>query len=267
MRRILPKRAEAGFTLLELMVAAGVFLLLSGAAFSLLALSQKSYQNESQVLNSFQEARLGLDQMIRDINISGYPPPTAFSTPPSPDRYASTPVAWPAAQGYPGAVCTVGTTCGSTPGDFDLIIETEVPGITGVQWIRYQLNPANPSPNTLYRAMVPKIAGDDPDTDTQNAIAPFVQNVMNNAPVTQIAQFQAIYPQMYNGGGSVRIFEYMCDAPGGTQPCTLVPGATPSNIRDVEITLIVMAPTPDAQTGQPKLVQLNGRGHRFNPNQ
>jgi hypothetical protein len=35
----------------------------------------------------------------------------------------------------------------------------------------------------------------------------------------------------------------------------------------VEITLIVMAPTQDAQTGQPRLIELHGRGHSLNPAQ
>jgi hypothetical protein len=42
---------------------------------------------------------------------------------------------------------------------------------------------------------------------------------------------------------------------------------SPNNIRDVAITLIVAAPLPDATTGRPRLVQLNGRGRRINPNQ
>jgi hypothetical protein len=42
---------------------------------------------------------------------------------------------------------------------------------------------------------------------------------------------------------------------------------SPSNVRDVEITLIVMSPEPDIQTKKWRLVELNGRGHRLNPNQ
>jgi prepilin-type N-terminal cleavage/methylation domain-containing protein len=260
------RRTQAGFTLIELMIAAGVFLVLSGAAFSLLTLSQRSYQNESQVLNSFQEARLGLDQMVRDINISGYPPATAYSVLPAADKYASTPFAWPSSAGYPGTACSLGS-CGKAPADFDLIIETQVPGIAKVQWIRYQLSASNANPTTLYRAMVDKVAGDDPDADTQAALVPFVQNVMNNVSSTQIGQFQTIYPQMYPGGNPVQIFSYMCpDGQGGTNTCSVVSGTAP-DISDIGITLIVMAPTPDAQTGQPRLVELDGRSHRFNPNQ
>jgi hypothetical protein len=37
------------------------------------------------------------------------------------------------------------------------------------------------------------------------------------------------------------------------------------NVTDIDITLIVMAPTKDAQTGQPRLIELHGRGHSLNP--
>jgi len=67
---------QRGFTLIEMLAALGIFLLVTGAAFTLLTSSQQRYQTESQVLNSFQEARLALDQMVRDINDAGFPPPS-----------------------------------------------------------------------------------------------------------------------------------------------------------------------------------------------
>src|ERR1700730_13182859 len=76
MNRVSGARRQLGFTLIELLVALGIFLLVTGAAFTLLGSSQQRYQTESQVLNSFQEARLGLDQIVRDVNDSGFPPPT-----------------------------------------------------------------------------------------------------------------------------------------------------------------------------------------------
>ena len=41
--------------------------------------------------------------------------------------------------------------------------------------------------------------------------------------------------------------------------------ASESRIRDVDILLIVMTRQPDLQTGKPKVVELQGRGHRWNP--
>jgi len=84
-------------------------------------------------------------------------------------------------------------------------------------------------------------------------LVPFVQNVVNSP--------------------AQPIFSYTCDTTSAPQspplPC---PNAatvdnSPANIRDVIVNLIVAAPLPDAKTGQPRLVQLTGRGRRINPSQ
>ncbi len=283
------KKPQRGFTLIEMLAALGIFLLITGAAFTLLTSSQQRYQTESQVLNSFQEARLGLDQMVRDINDAGFPS-RAFSNGQA-SSYAITPFAWSTGAGYsttpPPNPCLIGTAGGGTcftslgdtaPGDFDIIIETEPnpqdcpPNC--VQWIRYQLG--GPNGTTLMRGVADKFAGQDPDTQTSAVLVPFVQNVVNNSPNLQIGQIQlaAAYPAVFPGGGPVPLFQYICDTPSTPQnppqPCpspATGPDNSPANIRDVIITLIVAAPSPDATTGRPRLVQLEGRGRRINPNQ
>src|SRR6202158_2196958 len=111
---------QRGFTLIELLTALGIFLIVCGAAFTLLGSSQQRYRTESQVLTSFQEARLALDQIVRDVNDSGYPPPTYYDGVPADST--SSPFAW--YPGYPTSPpCSIGGTC-VTPADFDLIIET-----------------------------------------------------------------------------------------------------------------------------------------------
>ncbi len=282
---------QHGFTLVELLVALGIFLVITGAAFSLLGTSQKHYQTESQLLTSFQEARLGLDQIVRDVNDAGYPPPTFADGVPADS--ASSPFAWSTGAGYPpppgscqigtggGGTCTTATAGDAAPGDFDLIIETNpnpqdpscLPNCP-VQWIRYQLQNTTPLP-TLMRGVIAKTNG-DPDTSTAGQLVPFVQNIVNTQVVQNVtnplvAQYQAAYPGIFLGGAPVPIFSYACDnssPPPQTVPC-LGPGTdnSPANIRDVMITLIVAAPLPDATTGQPRLVMLNGRGRRINPNQ
>src|ERR1700686_5676678 len=99
MSRIRTKTRQRGFTLIELLTALGIFLLICGAAFTLLASSQQRYQTESQVLTSFQEARLALDQIVRDVNDSGYPPPTLTDGVPADS--ASSPFAWRLSAGSP----------------------------------------------------------------------------------------------------------------------------------------------------------------------
>ena len=280
MKRVIGKRRQLGFTLIELLVALGIFLIVTGAAFTLLGSSQQRYQTESQVLKSFQEARLGLDQMVRDINDSGFPPPTFTDGIPShANQYASSPFAWSSGAGYPGSPCQIGVagtgggtcttaTAGDTaPGDFDLIIETNPnrqDPLSQVQWMRYQL-----VGTTLMRGVVNKVPGDDPDADTTatGVLVPFVQNVVNNVCPPAIPQCQTAYPGIFSGG-PVPIFSYICDAGNVSLLCSsAVTYNSPANIRDVVITLIVAAPLPDAATGQPRLVQLLGRGRRINPNQ
>src|SRR6267378_2544243 len=272
MKSAASNRRQPGFTLIELLVALGIFLLITGAAFTLLGSSQKHYQTESQVLTSFQEARLGLDQMVRDVNDAGYPPPTFFSSS-FPMQSASFPFGWSPGYTVP-TPCQIGTGGGGTcftPGDFDIIIETNPnPQDSGsqVEWIRYQLQGT-----TLMRGVALKQSGHDPAVDTAAFFVPFVQNVVNNSPTLQIGQFQlsAAYPNVFPSGNPVPIFTYTCDTPTtALPPPTLCSAAladnSPANIRDVAITLIVASPLPDATTGQPLLVQLTARGHRLNPN-
>lgn len=275
MKRTSGESRQLGFTLIELLVALGIFLVVVGAAFTLLGSSQQRYRAESQVLNSFQEARLGLDQIVRDVNDAGFPPPAFFSVT-GPAQSASSPFAW--SPGYPTNPCQIATggvgTCTTStagdlaPGDFDIIIETnpnpQDPG-SQVQWIRYQL-----VGTTLMRGVAPKVSGANPDAafGGVNAVVPFVQNVANNVCPPQVPNCQTAFPAVFPGGNPVPIFTYTCDTGAIPQPCTGA-GAnnSPANIRDVVIKLIVTAPVPDTATGQPRLAQLTGRGRRVNPNQ
>jgi len=254
-----------GFTLIELLLAMAVFLVICGAMFGLLEVSQQRYSGETQLSGAFQETRLAVDQISRDVNDAGFPSAGMFSKLPDPTLYAFGPVAW--VPGYSATSCFIGTggggTC-ATPGDFDLILETTLQTPTGpvVSWIRYQL-PAGQT--TLYRAVAAKTDTDPSGpTTAPGVMVPFLTNVMNNA-TGQFSQITAAYSNMFPAG-PVPIFQYMCDTPTGTVACPLA-GIynSPQNIRDVDITLIVETQQPDAQTGQLKLIELNGRGHRLNP--
>ena len=269
---------QSGFTLIELLVALGIFLLITGAAFTLLTTSQQRYQTETQVLTSFQEARLGMDQIVRDINDAGFPPPTFFSSS-YPMQSTSFPFGWSPGYTVP-TPCAMGTGGGGTcnsPGDFDLIVETDpnpqdpscAPNCP-VLWIRYTL-PA--SSTTLLRGVVNKSASADPyvQTNVAGVLVPFVQNVVNRTCPASLPTCQSAYPLIFSGGNPVPVFTYICDTPTAPQypapACyNAVGDNSPANIRDVTITLIVAAPLPDANTGAPRLVELSGRGRRVNPN-
>jgi type II secretory pathway pseudopilin PulG len=267
-------QAQNGFTLVELLMAMAIFMLICGAMFGLLQLSQQKYNSESQMSGTFQEARLAMDQIVRDADESGYPPLSFFSSVPGdPSLYALTHVAW---AGYSAtSSCQIGTagggTCvvpgptGTSPGDYDLIVETAIGGSTGnaVFWIRYQL-----IGTTLYRGAIQKAAGADPVAATSAAgvMTPFLNNVMNNPSGAQLSAITGDFPNMFPGGAPVPVFQYMCDTPTGPVSCPNASAySSPQYIRDVDVTLIVAAPQLDAQTRRWKLVELNGRGHRMNP--
>jgi prepilin-type N-terminal cleavage/methylation domain-containing protein len=266
--RISRKRVQGGFSLLELLISVAIFVIISGAAFGLLGTAQKRYQTEGQVLSSFQEGRLALDQIVRDVNDAGYPPLNQFSSPAVPvTQYAVTPVAWN--PGYvPLTTCAIGT-C-TSPGNFDVILEEYDSTSNAMQWIRYQLG--GPTGTTLYRGTMPKAAGVDPSTAMTvgaGVMFPYATNVMNNASAAQIAQINAAYPGTFPGGAAVPIFSYNCDTATIPTACTAAgaPYNTPTNIRDIEVTLIIMTQQRDMQSGGIRVVTLNGRGHRINPNQ
>src|SRR5579862_2066292 len=108
-------RRQRGFSLVELMLAMAVFLVICGAMFALLQLSQQRYSSESQMSGSFQEARLAVDQIARDVNDAGYPSQNMYSqTPSSSTLYAVGPFAWD--PGYPSTAspCNIGTGGGGT---------------------------------------------------------------------------------------------------------------------------------------------------------
>ena len=261
------QKKQSGFTMIELMIAMAIFMIICGAIFSLLGNSQKQFRTESQLLASFQEARLGLDQIVRDAGYAGYPPQNHFSILPAANQYAIGPLAWQ--PGYVAAVpCLIGTAGGgtcTTPSDWDVIFEGDVNDGAGVSWTRYQLQGT-----TLFRGSVPKtaLASAAVATNAAGVMLPYVTNVMNNAPPAQIATFQAAYPAMFPGGAPQPVFQFTCDTPTGTVLCQNA-GAnnSPSNVRDVQIRLIVMSRQNDLQTNRVRLVELNGRGHRLNPNQ
>jgi prepilin-type N-terminal cleavage/methylation domain-containing protein len=266
-----PTNSDArGFSLVELLTALAILMIICGVAFELLTISMKRYHADSQLLNSFQEARFGMDQIIRDIDDAGYPPRNQYmaSVSPPTNGYAAAAFAWGPSGTYPSSPCTIGTSC-TVPGDYDLIIETDPnpsqPG-HGVQWIRYKL-----IGTTLYRGTIFKPNGSPVDPDGLTAgfdvLVPYVQNVMNNPSPAQLAALQADYPAMFPGSQPVRMFQYFCESNPQPRDCTdpLASTNDPTHVVSVVVTLIVQAPAADIQTGRPLVVQLRGQGRRVNP--
>lgn len=261
-------KEQRGFSLIEMMIAVFVFAIVTGAAFTLLNSSQRRYTSETQLLDSFQGARLGFDQMSLDIHSAGYPPQNAFAaglTAGNANFVAQTPFAWSPgyAIGAPGAPCAI--PCGTTPGPFDLIIEAAIPPAAGggpvvgpvgtpVQWVRYQL-----VGTTLFRAQVNKGPG-DPAAVTLPALVPYIDNIINNIPPAQMAFIKAQYPGMFPGNNPVPLFTYFGDA-----SCAAPAPVIPTCIKEVQINMMVQSPSSDPSTGRPRVASLTGQVIRFNP--
>jgi len=223
----------AGYSLLELLVATVLFTIISGSVFSLLSTSQLTYQGESTLAAAFQQANVAIDQIVRDVHSTGYPPASSFNAAvllASPDKIAL-PFAW--SPNYPATPCTVNVSC-TVPGQYDLILEAaDTTGV--VQWIRYSLQGT-----TLLRASCPKAPFADPVASTDGQLVPYLDNVQNQA-------------------AGKAIFSYQFD-PGEVN-------LVAKNIRKVDIELIVQSSQRDAQTGQFRTITVTGQAVRFNPNQ
>ena len=268
--RAMQTMRQKGFSLIELMVVAAVFTIITGAVFTVLIVAEQRYKIESEVLNSFNGANVAVDQITRDIHQAGYPPANSYAAA-APAAVTATQVAvpfsWSAGTGYPAAACTMGATCAPVPSNFDIIVEENpdptAPGAS-VNWIRYQL-PAGS--HTLLRAVVAKTAGGDPVAATTGAttLVPYLDGVMNNATAAEIAAIKQYYPNMFPGNVQVPIFTYYCDSAAGPVLCTAANG--PSNIREVQITLIVQTSAPDIRNRVPRIVTLTGQAERIGPSQ
>jgi type II secretory pathway pseudopilin PulG len=228
----------SGFSLVELLVGTVLFTIITGAIFSLLLSAQMRYRGESNVTQAFQQANIALDQITRDVHSAGYPPANSFaaSVVATQPQLVALPFSWsPGYTNVPPLPCVVGGSCGAVPGQYDLIVETDLGDGNGVMWIRYSLQGT-----TLMRGMTQKGRFQDPLAATTGQWTPYLENVVNgtNSP-------------------AVPIFSYTYDTGVAQQP---------SNIRDVNVTLMVQSAQPDPQTGQYRTITVTGQAVRFNPN-
>ena|ERR1700730_8714568 len=229
-------KREDGYSLVELLVATILFTIIAGSVFSLLLSAQLRYRGESNVTTAFQQANVAIDQITRDVHSAGYPPPSSFAGPPSlpPDPgLVALPFSWSLGVGYPNTPCTVNASCGAFPGEGDLILEADTGDGNGVQWIRYSLQGT-----TLMRGVTPKKGFKDPVASTDGSLLPYLENVQN---------------------GSLPIFSYCYDGTG----CGAATGLV-SDIREVNVMLIVQSAQPDPQTHQLRTITLTGQAARFN---
>jgi type II secretory pathway pseudopilin PulG len=225
-----------GYSLVELLVATVLFTIIAGSVFSLLLSAQLRYRGESDVTTAFQQANVAIDQITRDVHSAGYPPPSSFAAGvvQGKPQLLAVPFSW--SSGYPNTPCTVGSSgCGAVPGEYDLILESDLGDGKGVQWIRYSLDGT-----TLKRGIFPKSASDPVSSTSGDVLVPYLDNVLN-------------------GSQGVAIFSYSGDV-------NSVGPLLSSDIQKVDIKLIVQSAEPDPQTHQFRMITLTGQAVCFNPN-
>lgn len=263
-------KPQYGFSLLELLVTMAILLIVSAAVFGLLNVAQARYRNEQQFLDSFQNARVGVEQLTREIHNAGFPGVNTFTLPATPAYKFALPF-----RGYTGTyptlntyasnqACTVPANC-LVPGSYDLSMEMDLDPYNlncpnQVEIVEYSLQPdGNGTTSTLMRSVTSKpgngaFPGAPPcqplwTSWAGNTWVPFIENVVN---VYGVANGTPVVP------ANVPIFTFGCDS----TPCK------PQNVNNVSINLWVRSQRADLQTGgQIRTVNLQAIAQRLNPNQ
>jgi prepilin-type N-terminal cleavage/methylation domain-containing protein len=268
---------QAGFSLMEMMLVMVIFLIVSGAIFGLLNVAQTRYRSEQEFLDTFQNARQGVDLLVREIHSAGYPP--AYTYPANQAGWPATyPGGWPTWTdpaspaipadlsrrfaipfvGVPVQSCLVNFDC-RIPGPFELFLEADLDPFNPnapeqVEWIHYRVVPGPPGGTaTLMRGVVAKnrlTFPGDPTIATVPQLVPFVENVVNNTANPADA-----------------VFTYECD------PAQMIGfSCNPQAIQTVTITLRVRSehPDPSAPTALPlaqryRTITLQASARRVNP--
>jgi len=106
-----PLVRNAGFSLLELIVATLIFVVIIGVVFSVLIMAQARFKSEKEFMAAFQQANVAIDQITHDIHGAGFPSKLMFTSsvqgnPGSVAKYAL-PVAW--SPSYPNTPCVIGS--------------------------------------------------------------------------------------------------------------------------------------------------------------
>ncbi len=237
-----------GFSVLELLVAMAVLVVLTGPIFTLVDQGQQRHSSEADFLQAVQNARVGVDQLVREIRNAGYPHPFTYTATPgifssaSPDLQRRFAIAFP---GTPSQTCTLGGTC-TVPNGFQLTMQMDVDPTNSlcpgqVESVDYSLvhDPVPAVTSTLLRRVQSKapIASAAGCLPAAANFVPFVENVLNDP-----------------SNPADPVFTYQCSG-----------GCTPDNVQSVGINLRVRSLRPDPKTGQLRVITVSGWAGKVNP--
>jgi prepilin-type N-terminal cleavage/methylation domain-containing protein len=208
------RKRQAGFSLIEMLVACALTTIIMGAIFAQIIQGQKFSSSQEARLDLFQESRQFMDQMSRDLRAAGYPNTRNFQADP----------VNPAQNSPQEAVGLVKLDVG------ELWFESSIDGSGNVSVVHYKLAATGTGCPCLVRSQTPKVAG-DPLTDQGESDQTEVQNVLN-------------------GTSSDPIFKaYYADGTSVTLPIDITNSAL-ANINSISTTLKVQSPYLDPQTRQ-----------------
>jgi prepilin-type N-terminal cleavage/methylation domain-containing protein len=206
--------SQAGFSLIEMLVACAVGTLIMGSLFYQINQAQKNSASQQVKVDLFQESREFMDQMARDLRAAGYPNTRNFS---------SDPVS-PAEQSPQEAVGLVKLDVGQ------LWFESSIDGSGNVSVIHYNLVQTGIGCPCLERSQTDKVQA-DPLTGQTESNQVDVQSVLNGTSTDPI--FQAYY----------------ADGTAVSLPIDMTNNAL-ANVNTILITVKVQSATRDLQTGQ-----------------
>jgi type II secretory pathway pseudopilin PulG len=208
------RELEAGFSLLEMLVACALIMIIMAAFFTQIIQSQQYSAAEQTKLDLFQESREFMDQMSRDLRAAGYPNTRNFQADPTN----------PAQNSPQEAVGLVKLDSG------ELWFESSIDGSGSVSVIHYKVSSSGPNCPCLVRSQTAKTTG-DPLTGQTETDQTEVQNVLNGATS------DPIFKAFYSNGAAV------------TLPIDITNNAL-ADINSVSITLKVQSPYLDPKTRQ-----------------
>jgi prepilin-type N-terminal cleavage/methylation domain-containing protein len=208
------RKPQAGFSMIEMLVALAITMVIMGAIFAQIIQGQQYSVAQEAKLDLFQESRQFMDQMSRDLRSSGYPNTRNFQADPTS----------PAQDSPQESVGLVKLDSG------ELWFESSVDGSGNVSVVHYKLVSTGTACPCLVRSATPKVSG-DPLTGQGETDETEVQNVLNGASSDPI--FQAYY----------------ADGTAVTLPIDITNNAM-ANINSIFITIKVQSPYLDPQTRQ-----------------
>lgn len=238
-----------GFSLLEMLIVVAVLSLVMGAIFNTIVDGMKKYRLEENRVNTTQESREFLDQIVRDLHSAGYPglkmfQPAALGANPTYNTFVSA-----------GLVAVSAT---------DIWFEGDVDDSQQVQSVRYTLqkNANGDCPCTMLRGTIIKVQGAPTaqnvqyNTELQNVInstggaAPYVIDGSSTFGGTTVTN-----DVLYASYKTVPVFSFYDQngnavvVPNDLQGGNLNTGiAAAANVRMISVALNLLSSTQDLQT-------------------